>query len=168
MDTRKAEIKDIDNISDIYGLCFPNELDHKLWVESSFNSYPRGVYYVIEYENRVFGYILWCVKNGFRQSTIAELEQIAVSPMASGKGLGRKLISQSFELFKEHVFNHGYNVGAVIVTTSEGNYAEKLYKSTLGVTTAATLVGYGSSYSSGNEIILYNPSVQPITTAPIN
>ena len=155
MDIRKAEIKDINTISEIYGLCFPNERDHKLWIESSFKSYPRGVYYVIEHEDRVAGYILWCVKNGFRQSTIAELEQIAVNPTYSGKGLGRKLISLSFELFKEHVLNHGYNVGAVIVTTSEGNYAEKLYRSTLDVTTAATLAGYGT----GNEIILFNNSI---------
>ena len=164
MNTRKAEITDIDDISKIYGICFPNELNHKLWIESSFKSYPRGVYYVIEYEGVISGYILWCVKNGFRQSTIVELEQIAVNPQDNGKGIGRKLIDQSFELFKGHVLNFGHAVGAVMVTTSEGNYAENLYKSTLDVTRAALLEGYGS----GNEIILYNKSVQPTPSAALD
>ncbi|PCK07044.1 MAG: GNAT family N-acetyltransferase [Alteromonadaceae bacterium] len=155
MNIRKADIEDIDNISVIYSACFPKEQDHKLWIEASFNSFPRGVYYVIEHEGVISGYILWCVKNGFRKSTIIELEQIGVSPRCSGKGLGRKLIDQSFNLFKEHVVNLGYKVGAVMVTTSEGNYAENLYKSTLNVTRAATLTGYGS----GNEIILYKHSI---------
>jgi hypothetical protein len=43
-----------------------------------------------------------------------------------------------------------------MVTTTEGNYAENLYKSTLHVSRAAVLKGYGS----GNEIILYNHSVE--------
>ena len=133
-------------------MCFPNELNRKLWIESSFNSYPRGVYYVVEDEGLIVGYILWCVKNGFRKSTIVELEQIGISPKNAGKGVGRKLINKSFELFKGHVLALGHKVSAVMVTTSEGNYAENLYKSTLGVKRAATLVGYGS----GNEIILYN------------
>ena len=164
MNIRKAEITDIDNISEIYGICFPNELDHKLWIEASFNSYPRGIYYVIEYDGVICAYILWCVKNGFRKSAIIELEQIAVSPIYGGKGVGRKLIGQSFELFKEHVLNLGHKVSAVMVTTSEGNYAESLYKSTLKVTGAATLIWYGS----GNEIILYNNSIQPNAGASVD
>lgn len=164
MNTRKAEITDIDDISKIYSICFPNELNHKLWIESSFKSYPRGVYYVIECEGVISGYILWCVKNGFRKSTIVELEQVAVNPQDNGKGIGRKLIDQSFELFKGHVLNFGHTVGAVMVTTSEGNYAENLYKSTLDVTRAALLEGYGS----GNEIILYNNSIQPTPSAAVD
>ena len=156
MSIRKAQSQDIDDIASIYRDCFPRELNHKLWIESSFKSYPRGVYYVIESEGVIVAYILWCVKNGFRKNTIVELEQIGVSPQNSGKGFGRQLIAQSFELFKEHVSSLGHTVGAVMVTTSEGNFAENLYTSTLDVTRAAVLKGYGS----GNEVILYKRFVQ--------
>jgi ribosomal protein S18 acetylase RimI-like enzyme len=155
MNIRQATQNDIEDIAKIYMSCFPNERDHILWVKSSLCSFPRAVYYVIEHQGMIAGYILWCVKNGFRDLTIAELEQIAVDPEYSGGGLGRKLIEDSFEQFKKHVEDTGHRVSAVMVTTTEGNYAENLYKSTLHVSRAAVLAGYGS----GNEIILYNASV---------
>jgi hypothetical protein len=78
-----------------------------------------------------------------------------VDPQYGGTGLGRRLITDSFEKFKQHVEDTGNKVGAVMVTTTEGHYAENPYKSTLNVSRAAVLAGYGS----GNEVILYNPSV---------
>lgn len=155
MQTRKATEQDLDRVAQIYLQCFPNERNHLLWVRASFSSFPRAVYYVIEEGDIISGYILWCVKNGFRDACILELEQIAVDPVNSRKGLGRRLITDSFALFKNHVAEIGHGVGAVIVTTSEGNFAENLYKSTLKVSRAALLKGYGS----GDEVILYNNSV---------
>jgi ribosomal protein S18 acetylase RimI-like enzyme len=156
MNIRLANEHDIDAIAEIYLNCFPHERNHLLWIKSSFNSFPRGVYYVVEQHGAIAGYILWCVKNGFREATIVELEQVAVAPQYSGEGLGRKLIADSFERFKQHVADTGYRVGAVMVTTTEGNYAENLYKSTLKVSRAAILTGYAS----GNEVILYNNSIE--------
>jgi ribosomal protein S18 acetylase RimI-like enzyme len=155
MEIRQATKKDIESIANIYRACFPNELNHQLWIESSFNSFPRGVYYVISFEGQVCGYILWCVKNGFRENTIIELEQIGVHPDFSGKGIGRKLIGRTLEEFKEHLSTLGHNVGAIVVTTSEDNFAENLYKTTLGVFRAAVITDYGS----GNEVVLYNNRV---------
>ena len=151
INVRNASEADIERIAQINLHCFANERNHLLWIRSSFSSFPRSVYYVIEQHDLLVGYILWSVKNGFRDATIAELEQVAVDPQHSGAGLGRRLIEESFRLFKTHVQDTGHKVGAVIVTTSEGNYAENLYKSTLNVSRAALLQGYGS----GNEIILY-------------
>ena len=156
MKTRNATEHDIEPIAQIYLRCFPNERNHKLWIRSSFNSFPRAVYYLIEHENVIAGYILWSVKNGFRDSTVIELEQVAVDPQYSGRGLGRRLIEDSFELFKTHVGDTGHRVGAVMVTTTEGNYAENLYKSTLKVSRAAVLKGYAE----GDEVILFNNSVE--------
>jgi N-acetylglutamate synthase-like GNAT family acetyltransferase len=156
MNIRHATQNDIERIAQIYLTCFPNERSHMLWVKSSLCSFPRAVYYVVEHQGIITGYILWCVKNGFRDSAIAELEQVAVDPKYSGAGIGRRLIEDSFELFKQHVLDTGHKVGAVIVTTTEGNYAENLYKSTLNVSRAAVLTGYGSD----NEVILYNPLVE--------
>ena len=122
-----------------------------LWIRSSFNSYPRSVYYVIAVDGRICGYILWCVKNGFRPETIAELEQVAIHPDFAGRGLGRKLIEESINRFRHHVEKLGHRIRAILVTTTEGNFAEHLYTSVLGVSRSATLSNYGS----GTEVILY-------------
>ena len=156
MNIRLATEQDIGSISQIYLNCFPNERSHLLWITASFNSFPRSVYYVIERQGVIAGYILWSVKNGFREATIIELEQVAVEPQFSGNGVGRRLITDSFERFKQHVEETGHKAGAVMVTTTEGNYAENLYKSALNVSRAAILKGYAS----GNEVILYNNSIQ--------
>lgn len=151
MKVYQATRDQLDEISLVYGSCFSNERIHSVWIESSFNSFPRAVYYVIEIEHVIVGYILWAVKNGFRDACIAELEQLAVMPNNRGKGLARALIAQSFLLFQQHVVNAGFKVGSVIVTTTEGNSAEKLYINTLDVKNVAVLKGYGDA----NEIILY-------------
>jgi ribosomal protein S18 acetylase RimI-like enzyme len=151
MNIRKAKEDDLDGITKVYQACFPRERDHKRWIQASYSSYPRGVYYLVETKGEIAGYILWCVKNGFRDETIIELEQVGVHPNYSGQGLGRKLIEASLSEFKDHINKLGFSVGAIYVTTSEGHFAEGLYKSTLGVKRAALIEGYGS----GNEVILY-------------
>lgn len=149
---RLANKSDIKHISKVYSVCFPKETNHDLWINSCFNSFPKSVYYVYEEYNEIQGYILWSVKNGFRTNAIVELDQLGVHPDYSGQGIGRKLITQSFEIFKSHIAELGHDVGSVMVTTSQGNYAEELYKSTLGVTRNGIIKEYGS----GNELILFN------------
>ncbi|MGJ8694153.1 MAG: GNAT family N-acetyltransferase [Thalassotalea sp.] len=149
---RQANKSDIKNISKVYTVCFPNEIIHDMWISSCFNSFPKSVYYVHDECDEIQGYILWSVKNGFRTNVIIELEQLGVHPDHSGQGIGRKLISQSFEMFKSHIAELELDLGSVMVTTSEGNYAEELYKYTLGVTRNGIIKEYGS----GNELILFN------------
>ena len=151
MEIRIAESGDLEPIAGVYAACFPNESDHEAWVRASFRSHPRGVYYVATVDGAICGYILWCAKNGFRARTIAELEQVAIHPDFAGQGIGRKLIEESWKRFRRHIDELGHKVGAVLVTTAEGNFAERLYESTLGVSRSATLSNYGS----GTEVILY-------------
>ncbi len=149
---RQANKSDISSISKVYSVCFAEEANHEIWIYSCMNSFPKSVYYVYGNEKSIQGYILWSVKNGFRTKTIVELDQIGVHPEHAGQGIGRKLITESFKLFTTHITELGYNIGSVIVTTSEGNYAEELYKSTLGVSRNGVI----SEYGSGNELILFN------------
>ena len=148
---RPANDDDIADIAAIYATCFPRERNHRRWIDASYRAYPRAVYYVATLDGQVCGYVLWCVKNGFREATIVELEQIAVAPTSAGRGVGRRLIETSFAAFIQHVESLGHRVGAVLVTTADGNRAESLYTSTLGVARAATIADYGS----GTEVILY-------------
>lgn len=148
---RKAEKNDISQIAAVYESCFPREVNHLQWIEASFNSFPKGNYYVLEKEGILVGYILWCFKNGFRGKSIIELEQVGVLKAYAGQGLGKKLIEESYAQFQEHAMQQGFDIGAVIVTTSDGNFAEKLYTSVLGVSRSAVIKGYGS----GDEVILF-------------
>lgn len=151
MSIRQANKSDIDGISNVYSVCFPREIKHEIWINACFNSYPKSVYYVFMHNNNIHGYILWSVKNGFREKTIIELEQLGVHPDHAGQGIGRNLIMGSLKFFKSHVAVLGLGMGAVMVTTSEGNYAEKLYTSTLGVARKGIIEGYGC----GNEVVLF-------------
>jgi len=151
MAIKQANKSHIDGISKVYSICFPREVKHDMWITSCFNSYPKSVYYVFMDNSDTQGYILWSVRNGFRAKAIIELEQLGVHPEQAGQGIGRKLISESFKLFKSHIAGLGLDVGSIMVTTSEGNYAEKLYESTLGVTRNGMIEGYGS----GNELVLF-------------
>jgi L-amino acid N-acyltransferase YncA len=76
MNIRTATEHDIDSISQIYSKCFVNERDHLVWITSSFNSFPRGVYYVVEQQGVIAGYILWCVKNGFKKPLSLNLNRL--------------------------------------------------------------------------------------------
>ncbi len=65
MTVRAAEKNDIAAIAEVYQACFPREKNHALWIESSFNTYPRGVYYVVEVDGLVRGYILGALRTAF-------------------------------------------------------------------------------------------------------
>ena len=155
MNIREANEDDIVAISGIYKCCFPREQQHEVWIKACFMSSPKSIYYVIEEADGVKGYILWSVKNGFRSNTIVELDQIGVAPECAGQGLGKALIEESFNLFKSHVEEMGMTVKSVLVTTSKGNFAERLYEKTLGVSVEAVLKEYGS----GDELILFNSNI---------
>lgn len=148
---QQATKDDVVQISEIYKACFPREKDHLKWIQACFNSYPKGVYYTLTEDEKVIGYILWCVKNGFRDKTIVELEQVGVLPNYAGRGFGKVLVKESFSKFRVFIESLGFGLGAVVVTTSEGNYAEQMYRSVLGVEVSSRICNYGS----GNELILY-------------
>ncbi|MEH6453784.1 MAG: GNAT family N-acetyltransferase [Psychromonas sp.] len=148
---RQVELSEMDSLREIYSLCFPNEILQDEWVMSNMCSYPRMVYYVAICDDDVVGYAHWSVKSGFRDRAIVELEQVAVLPRFSKRGIGEYLLDQSFSLFKAHLSLLGVGIKGIYITTREGNFAENLYKRVFAVERQGVIENYGS----GNEVILF-------------
>ncbi|MFQ3208908.1 MAG: hypothetical protein ACI8SC_000816 [Colwellia sp.] len=43
---RQANKSDIKSISKVYSVCFTEETNHEIWINSCMNSFPKSVYYV--------------------------------------------------------------------------------------------------------------------------
>lgn len=146
-----AEKDDLASISDIYERCFAREKNHAEWIEANFSAFPRMRYYLVSVDRVVVGYALWSVKSGFRDNSIVELEQLAVVPELRGRGVGKTLLEQSFDQFKQHLSEKGIAVKAIYLTTRDGNSAESLYHKVFGVEREGIIKNYGS----GDEVILF-------------
>jgi len=107
-------------------------------------------YYVAADGSAIVGYIHWTQKSGFRPETVLELEQIAVSPEQQGRGIGRRLIEESLPRMRERLDERGARLKAVIVTTRADNYAQRLYRDTLGAEVECTI----KDLYSADEIIM--------------
>lgn len=152
---RKAEKTDSSSIAEMYSRCFEREKMHEIWVEANMNAFPRYAYYVAEQNAKPVGYACWVVKSGFRDRAVVELEQVGVLPQYSGKGIGKSLLLQSFEKFREHLMGLSIEVKAVYVTTREGNFAEDLYTKLFNIERQGVIKNYGS----GDEVVLFGPCV---------
>ncbi len=129
---KKSEIK---KVAKIASQCFSGLKDIKKarkWVSCNFKAFPRMKYFVASKDKKIFGYILWLEKGGFRKEAVFELEQIAVSPGYQGKGIGTKLIKQSLEIIKKDLKKRNSKLKLIEVTTGKENRAQILYKKTLG------------------------------------
>ncbi len=120
------------------------------WLECTLNAFPRHIIYVAEFEHQIIGYIIWSQKSGFRTEVVLELEQLAVSPTYQGKGVGRELIRSSLPLVKQQLATRKAVLKHVLVTTRADNYAQSLYKSTLGAEVEVTI----SDLYSADEVLM--------------
>lgn len=124
--------KDLPSAALVHNSAFVRQNYSNEWLECNLNAFPRYLIYVADVENEVVGYIIWVQKSGFRPEAVLELEQLAVMPNYQGNGIGRKLIVESLPqvknqlAFKQSILKH------VLVTTRTDNYAQELYKRTLG------------------------------------
>ena len=96
-------------------------------------------YYVAERDSKIIGYIHWTQKSGFRPEVVLELEQMAVLPKIQGKGIGSKLIEESLPMIKEDLNKSGAILKHIMVTTRADNYAQKLYRKTIGAEVECTI-----------------------------
>lgn len=115
------------------------------WLECTLNAFPRMLCYAATVDDVVEGYIVWAQKSGFRPEAIMELEQLAVRPHLQGQGIGKALITRSLDLVRKELAVQGSRPKHVIVTTRADNYAQALYRDTLGAEIEATITNLYSA-----------------------
>lgn len=151
--TQRAKKNDLLAIAKINLICFHGSKDlkeSKKWVWCNFSAFPRFQYFVIKEKNKILGYILWYFKGGWRQQSVLELEQIAIHPAYQSKGAGSQLVKESLEKIKKHLEKDSRKLKAIIITTSTGQKARKIYEKVLQAKKGATI----KKLFSGDEIIL--------------
>lgn len=132
MVVRLMKCEDLSGAAVVHQSAFVRQQFSHEWLQCNLNAFPRYLMYVAEIESEVVGYIIWVQKSGFRPEVVLELEQLAVMPVAQGKGIGRKLIVDSLPLVQQELAVKNAVLKHVLVTTRADNYAQELYRSTLG------------------------------------
>ncbi len=150
MNIRFMEKADLEGAAEVHRLAFVRQRQSYEWLQCNFNASPRFLNFVAERDGEIVGYIIWVQKSGFRPEAVLELEQVAVSPNAQGQGIGRKLINESLPLVKDQLALNGSTVKHIIVTTRADNFAQQLYKSTLGAEVETTI----SNLYSADEVLM--------------
>ncbi|MEJ6079216.1 GNAT family N-acetyltransferase [Vibrio sp. 1-Bac 57] len=133
------EKTDLENVAEIHRLTFVRQQNSLQWIQCNFNAFPRFLNFVAEKEGKILGYIIWIQKSGFRPQAVIELEQLAVSPNFQNQGVGRQLITESLALVNNHLSLNGSTLKHILVTTRADNFAQQLYKSTLGAEIETTI-----------------------------
>ncbi|MFT6909796.1 MAG: ribosomal protein S18 acetylase RimI-like enzyme [Oleiphilaceae bacterium] len=139
MKIRFMEKADLEGAASVHKLAFIRQKNSLEWIQCNFNAFPRFLNFVAEKNGEVVGYIIWVQKSGFRPEAVIELEQLAVLPNFQGQGIGRKLINESLPLVKNQLLLNGSTLKHIIVTTRADNFAQQLYKKTLGVEIESTI-----------------------------
>ena len=129
---RKMIATDLSSVAEVHRQTFARQDQSEKWIECNFRAYPRMQYFVAEDDTGVLGFIHWTQKSGFRREVVLELEQIAVLPERQHQGIGQRLIEVSIPMVREQLNERGAMIKHLMVTTRADNYAQKLYRKTLG------------------------------------
>ena len=147
---RLMEQSDLDAATDIYQATFIRQSHSREWLQCNLNAFPRYMMFVAELDQEVVGFITWTQKSGFRSEVVLELEMLAVKPSSQGQGVGKSLIRDSLPMVKTRLAEKDAVLKHVMVTTRADNYAQELYKKTLGAEIEATI----SNLYSADEVLL--------------
>ena len=138
---QKAQQDHVERIVQIHGLAFIRQKDSYQWVISTLSAYPRFMCYVIHVEDQIAGYIFWAQKSGFRPEVILELDQIAIHPDFQGKGLSKILIIDALKMLQIELYKNEQVIKNILINTSQGNFAKKLYEDVLAAKEVAVIAG---------------------------
>ena len=155
MDTVKVRAfkeSDLAAVANVHALAFSRQHHSRSWIECNARAYPRLRYFVAcdEAADQICGFVVWGEKSGFRKEVVLELEQIAVLPDLQGKGIGETLIRESLPAVNDRIQERGARLKAVLVTTRVDNYAQRLYRKTLGAEVEAVI----SNLFSADEVFM--------------
>lgn len=150
MQIRAMQQSDLKQTATVHQLAFPRQTKSLEWLTCNLNASPRLMNFIAEEGGNIVGYIVWAQKSGFRQEAVMELEQLAVSPHVQGQGIGKALIKDSLPLVKAQLANQGAKLKHIMVTTRADNFAQQLYKNTLGAEVEATL----TNLYSADEVVM--------------
>ncbi|MBY8314429.1 GNAT family N-acetyltransferase [Vibrio fluvialis] len=142
--------EDIPAAALVHQSAFPRQRHSQQWLQCNFNAAPRYLCFVAQQANVIVGYIIWVQKSGFRSEAVLELEQLAVAPEHQGKGIGRELITASLPLVKAQLSRQGSTLKHILVTTRADNFAQQLYRETLGAEVETTI----SNLYSADEVLM--------------
>lgn len=138
---RRMIEQDIDKAAQVHAAAFPRQTFSKEWVQCAFRAFPKSQFFVAELSGEIVGVAFWTEKSGFRKEAIVELEQIAVLPALHGKGIGTSLIQRSLPSVAAQIAERGARLKHLLVNTRADNYAQQLYRKTMGALPAATISG---------------------------
>ena len=142
--------QDLSGATLVHQSVFVRQNDSSDWLACNLNAFPRYLIYVAEINHEIVGYIIWAQKSGFRAEAVVELEQLAVIAHYQGRGIGRRLIMDSLPKLKNQLAQKHSILKHIMVTTRADNFAQELYKSTLGAKVEATL----SNLYSADEVLM--------------
>ena len=128
------EEQEIGQIVEIASACFGGMRDREKardWVFCNFRAFPRMKYFVAREADSIIGYILWMEKGGFRESSVVELEQIAVKEDCRGNGVGSELVRKSLRHIQADMKKRGSKLKLIEVTTGTDNQAQSFYRKNL-------------------------------------
>ena len=141
---------DLANCAEIHAHAFPRQLLSLEWLTCTYNAYPKTLLFVAEVSGTILGYIQWTQKSGFRKEVVLELEQIAVEPNYQSQGIGTALIEDSIPLVEKILTERNAVIKHFMVSTRTDNQAQRLYKKTLNVQSAAVI----ADLYSADEVIM--------------
>ncbi len=141
---------DLNSAAQVHRLAFTRQKNSFEWLQCNLNAAPRFLNFVAMVNDEIVGYIIWVQKSGFRPEAVLELEQLAVEPSFQLQGIGRKLITESLPLVKVALAENGSSLKHILVTTRADNFAQQLYKDTLGAEVETTI----SNLYSADEVLM--------------
>lgn len=151
MIVRPFNINDLVETAEVHRQAFSRQIMSQEWILSNCRAFPRVQYFVAETDHKeIIGYIHWTQKSGFRPKVVLELEQLAVLPTHQGGGIGSMLILESLPQISGQLTERGAGIQHILVTTRADNYAQQLYKKTLGAEVEATI----ENLYSADEVIM--------------
>ena len=156
MKIRFMEKCDLDGAALVHKAAFPRQKNSLEWLRCNLNAFPRLMSFVVYKGGGIAGYIVWAQKSGFRPEAVLELEQLAVLQDFRGQGIARQLINESLPLVKEQLAQGGSTLKHIMVTTRADNFAQQLYRSTLGAEVETTI----TNLYSADEVLMIARNVK--------